>query len=293
MQHENAPIRTPARMRLVSTPRFDNVYAPANTRANQTGTSTNNNTNDINVVNITVEPEPDDMIDISECPHDTLNAEGGCMVCGVVCRSFYGNGAGGDHGYTSNHSIPRQSERSISKELDNISLPDDVKSEADRIYQKLEKGTRRGSRRKQLVFFCVYRAYQNLNHRKDPHEIARLIGIPNGDITKAISTYSDRSVNTQKVTQFSPIEFIPQFCEALNLSSECQDNIVMFARSMIAKDADLLDRTPRAVAVGLIMYYLTIITGAVIDTKQFAVSVLMSEVTVNKSCKAIMEIDNR
>src|SRR5438445_7351353 len=58
-----------------------------------------------------------------ECPHELLNAEGACMVCGVVCQTLYNN----DHGYTTSHSMPRQNERSILKELENLTLPDDIK----------------------------------------------------------------------------------------------------------------------------------------------------------------------
>lgn len=228
---------------------------------------------------------------MTECTHEHLGPDGACMTCGIVCRSLYSHG--GDHGYTSNHSIPRHNERSILKELEELSFPDDIKSKADQIYQELENGTRRGTRRKQLVFYCAYQAYHDLGYRKDPYEIARLVGIANGDVTKAISTYSDRRVGAKKVTEYSPVEFIPQYCEALNLASECKDRILEFADGILRKDPDLLDRTPRAVAAGIIMYYLTVIIGAVVDTKQFAGAVLMSEVTVNKSCKSISEVDNR
>lgn len=228
---------------------------------------------------------------MAECSHDNLGPDGACMACGIVCQSFYSHG--NDHGYTSNHSIPRHNDRSILKELEELRLPDDIKARADQIYQEMENGTRRGTRRKQLVFYCTYQAYHDGGYRKDPYEIARLVGIATGDVTKAISTYSDRRVGAKKVTEYSPVEFIPQYCEALNLAHECKQKILTFAAGILRKDPDLLDRTPRAVAAGIIMYYLTVIAGAVVDVKQFAKSVLMSEVTVNKSCKSIMEVDNR
>ena len=63
--------------------------------------------------------------------------------------------------FTTHHIMTKPNEKSIRQELERLNLPIDIINTADNIFQQMQTGTRRGQKRKQLIFHCVRTAYDH------------------------------------------------------------------------------------------------------------------------------------
>lgn len=233
---------------------------------------------------------------MNECQHETLNVDGSCAICGMVCRRLFSGdpSVANTHTYTTTHALLKSTERTLLKDMEQLQIPDDVRQRADQIYQRLPINTRRGNKRKQLIYWCVFNAFLELGYKKNPQDVARIVGIRSGEITKANSAYSEIQTGYRsacRVVEFSPTHFIPQYCQELKLDENYTEQIVSFAGQLLKQTPSLMEGTPQAIAAGLTMYYLTL-HGVTIDNKQFATIVKLSEVTINKAYRLVAAADN-
>lgn len=205
---------------------------------------------------------------------------------------FY-TGINGKIEYTNHHAIPKSSDKSILTDLDKLNIPDEVKTEAERIFQRLETNTKRGKRRKKLLFYCVFHAYSSLGPSKDPKAIAELVGISSTEMSKAFSMCSESQTNYKPPTAFhSPLEFIPEYLQLIGLDPICLGSIIDIANDILSKDPELAENYPQVVAAGILLYYMTI-NGVIINKKEFAKMVRRSEMTISKIYKRISQIHNQ
>ena len=202
-------------------------------------------------------------------------------------------GSNGKSEYTNCHAIPKLSERSIILDLDKIDIPEDVRNMSEQIFQQLETNTKRGRRRKKLLFYCIFNAYKELGHPQDPKLIAELVGISATEMTKAFSMCSELQTNYKPSSVFySPLDYISiEFLEEVGLDEQCLDDILKLGQSILEKDPDLYENYPQVVAAGIILYYMTI-NGATVNKKEFARVVKRSEMTISKCLKRISQVHN-
>lgn len=222
---------------------------------------------------------------MEKCQHEFLNSNGSCSTCGVVIVEFNQD----DREYASS----KTSEKSILKEMENIPLPEEIKIKAEEIFNKLNPQTKRGNRRKQLIFFCIHSAYLELGNPQDPKKIAQLVGIKNSKMTKSLSMYSQAQTGYKPPLIFvTPLDFIPQYCEMLKLTEETTQDVKLFAETILQKDTTLKQKFPQKIAAGILLYYLTI-NGIQINKKEYAKVIQLSEVTINNIYKQIVSLHNK
>lgn len=198
----------------------------------------------------------------------------------------------GRSGFTNCHVIPRMSERSILHDLEPLTFSEDIRNEAERIFQQLEIKTKRSKRRKKLLFYCVFNAYKSLGQSRDPKTVAEEIGMSPNEMTKALSMCSECQTGYRPPSVFhSPLQFLPEYYAQTNLDPSDYSMIDTFAKNILAKDPDLLQHYPQVVAAGILLYYTTI-NGITVDKKKFSELVRRSEMTINKMFKRISNLDN-
>ncbi len=68
---------------------------------------------------------------------------------------------------------------SIEQDMDGTDVPSYIRMDANNIYQHIREtcGTKRSKKRRQLVFFCIYKAYLNKGIKIDPETLADKIFI--------------------------------------------------------------------------------------------------------------------
>lgn len=173
-------------------------------------------------------------------------------------------------------------------ELVNYNINDDIKNRANDIYTKMNTGIHRGMKRKKLIFYCLYHAYKQFGIIEDPKNIARIIGLPEKDICKALSMFCGK-VNEK--LYLTPYDYIRKFHEELKLQQETLDLILIIAEEIFKIDPSLLDEYPQSVAGAIILYYLNI-NGIAIDKKDFSKMIGKSIVSINKLLKRVMIAHN-
>ena len=203
----------------------------------------------------------------------------------------FGGGCGRSE-FSKHHAIAKTTEKSIVQDLDLIDLPEEVKREAQVIFNSMKVPTKRGTKRKRLLFFCINQAYVNLKQPKDPKMIANQLGIKSTDISKSSSMCSSSQTGYKPVpTFYHPIDFIPDYMKAVGLDESCVESVKKLGHEVLQRAPDLTDEYPQVVAAGLLLYYM-IIHGITVNRKEFAGKVLRSEMTISKMYKRISEIHN-
>ncbi len=182
--------------------------------------------------------------------------------------------------------------KSIRPEIVELGFPENIMEKADEIYHSIDAGTRRGKRRKCLLFYCIYQSHKNLGIPVDPRSIIVSFGLRTGDMTEALSGFSE--LNTGFVPSnlyISPIDLLPTYARKMELREDSIQALVEFGADVLKNNPSLLDKFPQTVASGLLKYYLSI-QGINLDMKAFAEIIGLSEATINTTCKLITTLDN-
>jgi hypothetical protein len=212
--------------------------------------------------------------------------------------------------FTTHHSLTKANEKNIREDLEKFNLPLDVINAADNIFQKLYISTRRGGKRKQLVYHCVRAAFDYLGIAKDPKELATICEIDPSDVSRAASMCSPVQTNSSSsIVEYSPSQFIPGVFERLEEAIESQvqfpegtlDQILDIAAEVTPPNDDddpnqiynpLLDDKPQLVAAAIIVYYLEM-HGIFLDRKKYKPIFHSTYSTINKLKIQVEEAYNK
>lgn len=181
--------------------------------------------------------------------------------------------------------------KSIMGDLAKYNFSDQINTRANIIYGKMNMSTRRANNRTCLLFYCVYNAYKELNIPVNVSELGKIFNLKQGQIQKTNSTFSPNNTGykpTYKV--ISAIDFLPDFCEQLNLTEYTED-IISYAKNILTKNQALTQLVSQTVAAGLLKYYLTINGITLDDDKQLSIVTSRSDTTIDSMSKTIAEYD--
>lgn len=199
--------------------------------------------------------------------------------------------------YTNHHAIPRSNEKSIRSDLEKLGIPGNIVNIADSIYQNMDVGTKRGKRRKMLLFYCVFTAYNQENTTVEPIWLANICGLERSNISKALSMCSPVfSIVETTTTRFTaPKEYIPVYfdklSEWLNFPDGALDDIYDITDEIMEKDPSLKDDKPQTVAAAILVYYMKI-HGYTIDKEKYKTIFKRSDMTINKIKKKVIAAHN-
>lgn len=198
--------------------------------------------------------------------------------------------------YTDHHSIPKSNRQTIRPDLENMDLPNDIINKADDIFEKMKAGTKRGNKRKQLIFCCTFTAYNELGIPIDPIKLAGMCEIKPSDITKALSMCS--SAKTSYVTplvRYDPKDFIEGYYEKLSkhltFTDDALDDIYRMTEEIMETDSDLSDEKPQIVAGAILVFYLNL-QGYNIEKDKCKTIFGRSDMTINKVKNKVSEAYN-
>lgn len=176
-------------------------------------------------------------------------------------------------------------------DLDKIPIGDEVKAQAEAIFKQLGVGTRRGSKRKMLLFYCIYCAYKTLDILEDAKTVAELVGIAPSDASKAISMFSGGITYQPPTTYRTPIDFIYKYYLEAGISQDSLPALIDLGEQILERDSKLYEAYPQVVAAGIILYYLTI-NGVKVNKTQYAKIFGKSPMTINKMYTRVCEVHN-
>lgn len=221
--------------------------------------------------------DTDDMMDAPSDPYD--NPHGEHRLCG----SSYG-----DWGH-----VISNSERSILSDLKSYPFPDEIKNQADVIYNKMIYRVRRGKIRSQMLFFCTYCAYLELGYKPNPIQLGAQFELTPGEVQRCDSIFSPLQTGYKPPsTTTSPLRYLPDYCREMGISDEAIGEIVKSAGEILKADPTLYQESPQTVAAGLLRYF-TMTNGITTEDPQKIVKVTgRSNVTIEGMFRRISTIDN-
>jgi transcription initiation factor TFIIIB Brf1 subunit/transcription initiation factor TFIIB len=151
----------------------------------------------------------------------------------------------------------------------------------------------RGSNRKSLIAVCVYYACLRKGQTRSPKEIADIFDLKYTDITKGCKTF----IKLMKIKKMEyifnsskPEHFIPRFCKTLHINSEYTEQAVKIAKNIVRLNIASV-HTPLSIATGSILL-LTDIYDLAINKKMIATTFSVSEVTISKAHKELINYKN-
>lgn len=182
--------------------------------------------------------------------------------------------------------------KSIIPELDEYTLPHHIKERANMIYNKMEISTHRGVRRTQLLYYCTFMAYKELEQVEDPARLASIMGLPKNKIGKSFSLFSEiqtkykPSGNNLKI-----VDLIPGLCREIGIDDNGIDQCVDLGMEIVNNNIILEEEQPQKVAAAIIQYYM-ITKGADLDKITFSKIVGMSSSTIQQTFLKISAMHN-
>lgn len=193
---------------------------------------------------------------------------------------------------TDNDDISRKIiDRSIMSDMIEMTFPDEVKIKANNIHSKFNVSTKRGDRRKRMIFVCIYYAYKELNIPPDNINIARVIGIDPKTIGKAFSECAPPNTGyTPPYKSVKCVDYIPTYFHLTGLSDQNCNDAVLLGKEIIAKDKSLKDEIPQIVATGILLYFMEI--NGVTSDKDFPDALGKSALTLSNMKKKIEAVHN-
>ena len=250
------------------------IQSPA--RAHSSKYIANNETGLVDGQEICTDNTHIDTMDVACDPDDTIANEQ--HFCGGY----------GEWGHVINHT-----ERSILPDLKQYAFTDDIKNEADVIYNKMRHQVRRGKIRSQMLFFCVYCSHLELNRDVNPIQLGKEFGLTQGEVQRCDSLFSSLQTGYRPPNRnASPLGYLPNYCHSMNLSHEAIDEIMKMSAIILRKDPTLYQENPQTVAAGLLRYY-TVTNGISTDDPQNITRITgRSSVTIDGMFKRVSTIDN-
>lgn len=199
--------------------------------------------------------------------------------------------------YTTHHAIPRSNEKTIRQDLEKLGLPANIINAADSVYQSMSVGTKRGKRRRMLLFFCAFTAYNQENIPVDPIWLANMCTLERSEISKALSMCSPSHTDFGVLSvRYSPKNFIPTYFKKLSegwitFPEGALDEIYKMTDEIMKNDLELQDEKPQTVAAAILVFYLYR-DGYTIDKDKYNSIFGRSDMTINKIKKKVSEAYN-
>lgn len=152
----------------------------------------------------------------------------------------------------------------------------------------------RGKNRKGIIAACVFNACKECKVPRSIKEIAKIFDIDPKILTKGCKNYTEISrlnkINVKREQgseTINLIDFIERFCHNLSISEK--DMKIIKDISNMCKSLNLIyDNTPPAMATGCI-YLLLQMKKIDISKKIISENCNISEVTINKCCKKLLD----
>ena len=235
------------------------------------------------------------------CYHDSVVIDGGMTVCldcdqeirhGISYEKEWKFRKTGRSSDPSRVHIRNTHERTIYKDVEGLGFGDKIIIDADKLYSQITNGQIfRGSKRKGIIFACVFHAYKTNGVTQSCEKLIKVF-----NITKKVGLGGLKFVNLNISTdsdirsnQITPVHLIKEIMEKFSANEKQVENALKIYKE-IENRSSLLNRSrPQSVAAGLTYYWLRL-KDTNISMKDFTEKIGLSELTVIKMANEIARV---
>lgn len=198
----------------------------------------------------------------------------------------------------------RNDERTIYKDVENMNFSDRIVSIANKIYFEITKEQIfRGNSRKAIVFACIFHSYK-LTEKPQTHEklidvfgLSTKIGLKG---IKYVNLYTSKNKidfdglldvkpSVSPITYITPVNLVEEIMDKFNATKEQKQQVVSIYHKIKNRSSRLNRSRPQSVASALVYYWICE-NKINISLKQFAKTISLSDLTINKLYIEIVEL---
>lgn len=147
-------------------------------------------------------------------------------------------------------------------------IPQNVRQLADAIFQECEFQSHRGERRKEVIIFCLYTAYNRLNLTYNFDQLSNIVGLKTSRAAAAITRISAQQIIKPNSTLMDtgikiddPLKHLVTLGNAVDLKPDQIASLQVFSEQKLKEFPDLPNQSPIYVATALICLYLYMRSG--------------------------------
>lgn len=246
------------------------------------------------------------------CSHSVINS-GICHSCGEYVSLEYSSDL-----YSTNHTPAPQQTSTFNKIVNELDIPQNVKIRTIGIHDDMKKTaklkaetyakshgiedadgkfTHRSGKLTQVIFACLFYAYQELGDKQDPKIIAKMVGLPINKMATALGTCKESITGYRLDDSYTdPLDILPQYYNKLGLDPSNYSLLKQLAEYILDKSPSLRDDPPLNVAGAILTYYCNINGVTIGDTNPInLISDMLecSNMTIKNIVERIETIDNQ
>ena len=155
----------------------------------------------------------------------------------------------------------------------------------------------RGKNRDGIIAACVFMSCKECGVPRSSKEIAKIFNIPSTVMTKGCKKFYEimnlNNKNKDRINvkiSINPSDFLERFCDQLELNENDIKKITYICNFIFSNNI-ISENTPPSIAAGSIFYYIKI-NNLDINKKELSNICNISEVTINKCYKKILNDEN-
>ena len=198
------------------------------------------------------------------------------------------NGSEANPEFTNCHVLTKTREKTLKPDLRAAGFSPEIVMKADEIFLQMNSGPKRGVRRRQLMFFCVQSAYNELRIPEDPQHLAHMCSITNSEISKAYSMCSPSKVGYKPRCVFwLPEDYLKMYyqkmvdLDIIASNPQILQDLYKICVEVMRVSPELKDEKPQSCAMSICLYYLEI-QNYTLDKNKFNEIFNKSEASITK-----------
>jgi transcription initiation factor TFIIIB Brf1 subunit/transcription initiation factor TFIIB len=265
---------------------IDSVQSTSSESSNSTSAESNNSSSISSEKNLTDAIKIN--LDDRHCEHLDTDNNNYCLNCGLYALSVIPT-------FEKKESDTKIAVKKLSESTLKLGIPDDVINIANEILAELSAKTKRFKKKNLLDFYCLYKAYEILNIKKDTYTLGSSLGMQTKDINTAMSLYSsmNTNINISKgiFKNMTATELVDEYCNKIGFDDDQKNTVRAITKNTLAIETKLLDENPRKLISSVIKYYF-ITNGIIYDKNVFKEKLGFSDATLNVLCKKVSSINS-
>lgn len=145
----------------------------------------------------------------------------------------------------------------IVQDLQPLGLPENIIIRANQIINENRLINIKRRKKNEILYYCVYRAYQDLQIPVDPLILSQLFNINKRKIAKCFNQQLNIDVdqNNNLDTKHFVSYYLKRLDNIINVSENDLFNIIKIYKFCVENDGDFSDNKPQIIAKALIYYY--------------------------------------
>lgn len=188
----------------------------------------------------------------------------------------------------------RTDERGIFKDVENMGFSDKIVTIANRIYQDATgDDIFRGNTRKARIFAAIYYAYKLERDPQDHSKLLEVFGLSRKVALTGMNNLNRRSPRDAEFrdVDITPVHLIPDIMDQFGATTKQKKQVKALYNLIDNTSSRLNGSRPNSVASALVYYYI-VLKKMRITLNQFASTVNLSALTIDKLAKEISAVLN-